>query len=149
MFRIYVDADACPVKKEIYQVAGRYGLEVVLAANAWMRTPLDNRISLQVVEGGLDVADDWIVDAVEPNDIVITADIPLAQRCLAEGAAVLGPKGKAFTDENIGDAVAVRDLLTDLRSAGARTGGPAPLQKQDRSRFLQALDQAIRAAQRR
>ncbi|MEO1087430.1 MAG: YaiI/YqxD family protein [Acidobacteriota bacterium] len=148
MTRIYVDADACPVKNETYKVAGRYGLEVVLVANSWMSTPLDPQISLQVVSDGMDAADDWIVDAVVDGDIVVTADIPLAQRCVAKGAAVIGPKGKAFTEDNVGEAVAVRDLLADLRSAGTHTGGPAPLQKQDRSRFLQALDNAVRAARR-
>ncbi|MEM8998069.1 MAG: YaiI/YqxD family protein [Acidobacteriota bacterium] len=146
MTRIYVDADACPVKDETYKVARRYQLEVVLVANSWMRTPLDPRISLRVVADGMDAADDWIVEAVRAKDIVITADIPLAQRCVAKGAAVIGPKGKAFTEDNIGDAVAVRDLLTELRSGGTRTGGPAPLEKHDRSRFLQALDSAVRAA---
>ncbi|MEM1182701.1 MAG: YaiI/YqxD family protein [Acidobacteriota bacterium] len=149
MLRIFIDADACPVKNETYRVAKRYGLEVAVVANRWMQTPLDAAVSLQVVAGGLDAADDWIVEHVEANDIVVTADIPLAQRCLGAGAAVLGPKGKLFTDDNIGEAVAVRDLLADLRSAGTHAGGPAPLQKQDRSRFLQALDETVRAAQRR
>ena len=148
MIRIYIDADACPVKEETYRVAKRYGLEVVVVANAWMRTPLDSRISLRVVKDGLDAADDWIVEHIQPHDIVITADIPLAQRCLEKGAAALGPKGKSFTEDNIGDAVATRDLLAELRSGGTQTGGPSPLRKQDRSRFLQELDNVIRAQQR-
>ena len=148
MIRIYIDADACPVKEETYKVAKRYGLEVIVVANAWMRTPLNSSISLRVVKDGLDAADDWIVDHIRPHDIVITADIPLAQRCLENGAAALGPKGKSFTVENIGDAVATRDLLAELRSAGTQTGGPSPLRKQDRSRFLQELDKVIQAQQR-
>ena len=148
MIRIYIDADACPVKEETYRVAKRYGLEVIVVANTWMRTPLASHISLRVVKDGLDAADDWIVEHVVPHDIVITADIPLAQRCLENGAAALGPKGKSFTEENIGDAVATRDLLAELRSAGTQTGGPSPLRKQDRSRFLQELDKVIRARQR-
>ena len=148
MIRIYIDADACPVKEETYRVAKRYGLEVIVVANAWMRTPLASHISLRVVNDGLDAADDWIVEHIQPHDVVITADIPLAQRCLENGAAALGPKGKSFTEENIGDAVATRDLLAELRSAGTQTGGPSPLRKQDRSRFLQELDKVIRAQQR-
>ena len=148
MIRIYIDADACPVKEETYKVAKRYGLEVIVVANAWMRTPLNSSIGLRVVKDGLDAADDWIVDHIRPHDIVITADIPLAQRCLENGAAALGPKGKSFTVENIGDAVATRDLLAELRSAGTQTGGPSPLRKQDRSRFLQELDKVIQAQQR-
>ena len=148
MLHIFVDADACPVKKEIYKVARRYGLEVTLVANSWMRIPLESWISLEVVREGLDAADDWIVDHVEAGDIVVTADIPLASRCLKEGASVLGTSGKPFTEDNIGDAVATRDLLTELRSAGEITGGPPPLGKQGRSRFLQELDTAIQKIRR-
>lgn len=149
LLHIYIDADACPVKNETYRVAARYGLDVTLVANAWMQTPLDARISLQVVQDGLDAADDWIADHVRQDDIVITADIPLASRCIEQGAQVIGTTGKRFTEENIGDAVATRDLLADLRSGGEQTGGPPPMQKKDRSRFLQELDQIVQGIRRR
>lgn len=145
---ILVDADACPVKQEIYRVAGRYGLRVTLVANSWMRTPDDPRITLEVVEAGLDEADDRIVERVRPDDIVVTADIPLASRCLEKGARVLGTSGKPFTEDNIGGALATRDLLAELREAGAVTGGPPPLAKADRSRFLQQLDETIQKIRR-
>lgn len=146
--RIFVDADACPVKEEVYKVAGRHGLAVTLVANARMRVPHTSWISLQVVASGMDAADDWIVEQARPDDIVVTADIPLASRCIEKGARVIGPTGKPFTEDNIGVAVATRDLLTDLRSAGEMTGGPSPVGKRDRSRFLHQLDEAIRAIQR-
>ena len=134
MLHIYIDADACPVKNEIYRVAGRYQLDVTLVANSWMRTPDEDWIKLEVVKNGFDAADDWIVDHVEPDDIVVTADIPLASRCLKNGSRVLGPTGKPFTEDNIGDILATRDLLSELRDGGQISGGPAPLQKRDRSR---------------
>ena len=140
-----VDADACPVKQEIYRVARRYELNVTLVANSWMRTPTESWISLKGVGDGLDEADDWIVDHVSADDIVITADIPLANRCLQADAHVLSPTGKPFTDDNIGQAVATRNLLSDLRSAGQKTAGPPALKKSDRSRFLQHLDQMIQS----
>jgi len=149
LLHIFVDADACPVKEEVYRVAGRYRLQVTIVANSWMRTPNEPSITLEVVDGGLDVADDWIAEHVQPHDIVITADIPLASRCLKEGASVIGPSGKPFTEENIGEAVATRDLLTDLRAGGEITGGPPPLKKSDRSLFLQKLDEAIQAIRHR
>ncbi len=145
MLHIFIDADACPVKHEVYRVAGRYRLEVTLVSNSWMRIPNEQRITLEVVADGFDAADDWIVKHVEPDDIVITADIPLASRCLKEGSRVLGPTGKPFTEDNIGQAVAIRDLLSDLRSSGEITGGPPPLKKSDRSYFLQQLDQVIQS----
>ena len=148
MLHIFVDADACPVKKEVYRVAGRHRLEVTLVANAWMRVPNEPWITLEVVGDGFDAADDWIVARVQPDDIVITADIPLADRCLKEGARVLGSTGKPFTEDNIGSAVATRDLLSELRDAGEITGGPPPLKKQDRSRFLQELDNVIQSVRR-
>lgn len=147
--RIFVDADACPVKTEICRVARRYDLEVTLVANSWMRVPDLPKVSLQVVKGGLDVADDWIAERAESGDLVITADIPLADRCLKKGASVLGPLGREFTDDNIGDVLATRDLMEDLRSAGERTGGPPPIQKKDRSRFLQKADEIIQRLRRR
>ena len=148
MLHIFVDADACPVKQEVYRVAGRFGLEVTLVANSWMRVPNERRIALEVVGDGLDAADDWIVEHIQPHDIVITADIPLASRCLKEGARVLGPTGKPFTEDNIGMTVATRDLLSELREAGEITGGPPPINKRDRSRFLQQLDEMIQAIRR-
>ena len=117
MLHIFVDADACPVKQEVYRVAGRYQLDVTLVANSWMRVPNESWIVLEVVGGGFDAADDWIVEHVQPQDVVITADIPLASRCLKAGARVIGSTGKPFTDNNIGDAVATRDLLSELRGA--------------------------------
>lgn len=148
LLHIYVDADACPVKQEVYRVARRYQLDVTLVANSWMRIPDDTAITLEVVEEGFDAADDWIVDQVETDDIVITADIPLASRCMQKGARAIGTTGKPFTEDNIGDAVATRDLLSVLRNAGEITGGPAPLTKRDRSRFLQALDEVIQSTRR-
>ncbi len=149
MLHIYVDADACPVKQEVYRVARRYQLDVTLVANSWMRTPDEPWIALEVVKDGFDAADDWIVDHVEPEDLVITADIPLASRCMQKGSRAIGPTGRPFTEDNIGDAVATRDLLSVLRDAGEITGGPAPLTKRDRSRFLQALDEAIQDIRRK
>ncbi|MCA1797816.1 MAG: YaiI/YqxD family protein [Geobacteraceae bacterium] len=148
MLHIYIDADACPVKQEVYRVADRYRLKVTLVANSWMRVPAGERFVLEVVDAGPDVADDWIVEYVEAGDIVITADIPLASRCLKKGARVIGTTGKPFTQDNIGDSVATRDLMSELRDAGEITGGPPPLKKSDRSRFLQRLDEVIQATRR-
>ena len=149
MLHIFVDADACPVKKEVYRVAGRYQLYVTLVANSFMRIPNDQWIVLEVVEDGLDAADDWIVENVKPLDIVVTADIPLASRCLKEGASVIGPTGKPFNEDNIGQAVAVRDLLSELRESGEITGGPPPLKPRDRSNFLHQLDEMIQSIRRK
>ena len=148
MLHIYVDADACPVKQEVYRVAKRYQLDVTLVANAWMRTPDDESIRLEVVEDSFDAADDWIVDHVGPDDIVVTADIPLASRCMQNGARAIGSTGRPFTDDNIGEAVATRDLLAVLRGGGEITGGPPPLTKRDRSRFLQTLDEVVQSIRR-
>jgi len=148
MLHIYIDADACPVKNEVYRVAGRYRLEVTLVANSAMRVPDDPRIALEVVDSGFDAADDWIVDHIQPNDIVVTADVLLASRCLKEAARVIGTSGREFTEDNIGPAVATRDLMADLRGAGEITGGPAPLTKRDRSTFLQKLDEVIQSIRR-
>jgi len=148
LLHIFVDADACPVKQEVYRVAKRYGLDVTLVANSWMRTPEEKWLALEVVDAGFDAADDWIVENVEPHDIVITADIPLASRCLKAGARVIGSTGKPFTESNINQAVATRDLLAELRGAGEITGGPPPLTKRDRSMFLQKLDEAIQSIRR-
>jgi len=149
LLHIFVDADACPVKPEVYRVASRYRLYVTLVANSWMRVPNERWIALEVVDDGFDAADDWIVEHVQRHDIVVTADIPLASRCLKEGARVVGPTGKPFTENNIGQAVATGDLLTELRGVGEMTGGPPPLEKRDRSRFLQQLDEVIQSIHRK
>ncbi len=149
MLHIFIDADACPVKEEVYRVANRYGLDVTLVSNSWMRVPKEQRIVLKVVEKGLDVADDWIVEQVQPDDIVVTADIPLASRCMKKDARVIGSSGKPFTENNIGESVAIRDLLAELRGAGEITGGPPPLKKSDRSRFLHQLDEMIQSIRRK
>jgi len=149
LLHIYVDADSCPVKQEVYRVARRYELNVTLVANAWMRTPDHPGIALEVVDDGFDAADDWIVDHVETDDIVVTADIPLASRCMQNGARAIGSTGRPFTEDNIGEAVATRDLLAVLRGGGEITGGPPPLTKRDRSRFLQTLDEVIQSIRRK
>ena len=149
MLNIYVDADACPVKKEIYRVAERYDLYVTVVANSWMRVPGSKSICLEVVGDGFDAADDWIADSVECDDIVITGDIPLAARCVEKGATVIGPGGRPFTEDNIGEVVATRDLMAELRETGEISGGPAPFAKNDRSRFLQRLDEAVHAIRRK
>jgi uncharacterized protein YaiI (UPF0178 family) len=148
MLDLYVDADACPVKAEIYRVAERYGLKVFVVANNWMRVPDDPRIELVMVADGLDVADDWIAERAGEGDIAITSDIPLAARCVKNGARAIGPGGKPFTEESIGDVLATRNLMTELRETGEIQGGGRPFSKQDRSRFLQELDKAIQAIKR-
>ena len=148
MLHIFIDADACPVKDEVYRVADRYSLSVTLVTNSWMRVPDRQRITLQVVGEGFDAADDWIVEHLRCRDIVVTADVLLASRCLKAGALVLGTSGKPFTEANIGTAVATRDLLSDLRGAGDIMGGPAPQTKRDRSLFLQKLDEMIQSIRR-
>ena len=147
--RIFVDADACPVKAEVYRVAERYGLKVFVVANSFMNVPRSDMIERVIVTEGPDVADDWIVERAGSSDIVITADIPLAGRCVKKGATAIGPTGKPFDDNSIGMALATRDLLTDLRSAGATTRGPPPLSRQDISRFLSALDLAVTRLKRK
>jgi uncharacterized protein len=149
VLHIYVDADACPVKQEVYRVAGRYRLPVTLVANTWMNVPRESRIELIVVDSGSDMADNWIVEQVRDDDIVVTADIGLADRCLKKGAVVIGATGKPFSDDMIGAALATRDLLSDLRGAGELTGGPPPMTKRDRSQFLQHLDEAVQTIRRR
>jgi len=140
---IYVDSDACPVKPEIVRVAKRYGLAVIFVSNSWMRLPDEWGAKLVVVEGQFDAADNWIVENIAQNDIVVTGDIPLAHRSIKAGARVIGQQGRLFTEQNIGNALATRDLLHVLRGSGDVTGGPAPFGKEDRSRFLQALDKLI------
>ena len=144
---VYVDADACPVKTEVAKVAERHALAVTYVANSWVQPPRGPRFRTHVVSGAFDAADDWIVEQVVPADVVITADIPLASRCLKKGARVLGPAGKPFTGDNIGNALATRDLMTDLRAYGVG-GGPAPFAPRDRSRFLEALELVVREAKR-
>ena len=141
--RIYVDADACPVKDEIYRVALRHGVPVSVVAGNFIRVPQDPLIERIAAGAGMDAADDWIAERAAKGAIVITADVPLAARCVQKGATVLSPTGKLFDDDSIGMAVATRNLLTDLRSAGAVTRGPPPLSRQDLSRFLSALDLAV------
>ena len=145
MSKILVDADACPVKQEVYRVARRYGLRVTLVANSPMYVPAEDWIELVVVSDQFDAADDWIADHVTKNDIVISGDIPLASRCLKKGARALGPKGDVFTQASIGNALATRDLMAHLRDIGMDTGGPAPFEKRDRSRFLQSLDTIVQS----
>ena len=140
---IFVDADACPVKDEIYKVAARYGLQVHVVANAYINVPVSRLVSRVVVEAGPDVADDWIAEHAAPGDIAITNDIPLAERVLQAGAAAIRPDGRPFTADSIGSAIAQRAIMEQLRSTGAITGGPRPFDRRDRSNFLQALDQAV------
>ena len=140
---IYVDADACPVKAEIYRVAERYQLKVFVVANSYMNVPRDPRIELVVVADSFDAADNWIAERAGPGDIVVTADIPLADRSLKAGALVIGNTGVPFTPSSIGMAMANRELLSNLRAMGEVTGGPKPMSPRDRSRFLSALDEAI------
>jgi uncharacterized protein YaiI (UPF0178 family) len=148
LLNIFVDADACPVKLEVYRVAKRYGLRVTLVAGSWMRIPDGVEITLKVVDQGVDAADDWIVEHLEADDIVVTGDIPLAARCVERGAYVLGHGGKPFTEDNIGAALATRNLLSQLREVGEVTGGPPPFDKRDRSRFLEGLDKVINEIRR-
>jgi uncharacterized protein YaiI (UPF0178 family) len=144
---IYVDADACPVKDEVYRVARRHGIRVVVVANTPLRVPAGALVEL-VVRPDFGAVDDWIAGQAGPGDIVITADIPLAARCLAREARVLDPKGHPFTEKDIGAALALRDLLNGLRQSGVVTGGPAPMTPRDRSRFLSRLDETITAVRR-
>lgn len=145
---IYVDADACPVKDEIVRVAERHGLTVHIVSNSGMRPTRNPMIKQVVVAAGPDVADDWIADHVTASDIAVTADIPLAARCLQKEACVIGPTGKPFTQESIGMALAMRDLKAHLRETGESKGYNAAFGPKDRSRFLQALENAVRAGKR-
>lgn len=148
--RILIDADACPVKDETYRVAARYGIPVKVVANQWLRVPDAGDVELVLVEKSraLDVADDWIAERAGAGDIVITADVPLASRCVKAGALALSPRGREFTPESVGDALATRDLLADLREGGEFTGGPPPFSKRDRSEFLQRLDALVHVVRR-
>ncbi|MBW4023882.1 MAG: YaiI/YqxD family protein [Proteobacteria bacterium] len=148
---LYVDGDACPVRDEVYRVADRLNLRVFVVANGSrpIRPTGRPNVEMITVEAGADVADDWIADRIEAGDVCITSDIPLAARCLAKGARALSPKGHNWTTDNIGSALAGRAVAEHLRATGINTGGPAALTKEDRSRFLAALDAAIQSARRR
>jgi uncharacterized protein YaiI (UPF0178 family) len=146
---VFIDADACPVKDEVYRVAERYRLKTYVVANAFLMVPKSPSIERVVVDAGADVADDWIAEQAEQGDIVITNDIPLAGRVLRKGAAAIAPNGRPFTEDSIGAALSQRALMEHLRSTGEITGGPKPFAPKDRSNFLQALDQAINREQRR
>jgi uncharacterized protein YaiI (UPF0178 family) len=148
VIEIYVDADACPVKDEVYQVAARYGLHVYLVANAKLRFPAGGSIQMVVVDDAPDAADDWIADHVRTGDVTVTADIPLAARCLEAGGRVLGPAGRPFSEDSIGSALASRELMAGLRESGLAGGGPPPLSERDRSRFLAKLDELVQAGLR-
>ena len=148
MLDIYVDSDACPVKQEVCRVAKRYRMNVTFVSNSRMRFPDQEGVKLVVVDGQLDAADDFIVENVTKDDIVVTADIPLAFKCIKSGAQVIGPTGRLFSIDNIGEALATRNLLSELREAGSITGGPPPFQKRDRSRFLQSLDKIVQSIKR-
>jgi len=145
---VFVDADACPVKDEVYKVALRYGLKTWVVANAFMQVPVSSRIERVIVEAGPDAADDWIAERVGPGDVVVTNDIPLADRALKAGAAAVSTTGKPFTTDSIGSAMAQRTLMEHLRSTGEITGGPRPFSRADRSAFLQALDRLVGQAVR-
>lgn len=145
---IYVDADACPVKEEAVRVADRHGLAIHFVSNAFMRLPDGMNVNRVVVQNGPDAADDWIAERITGKDICITADIPLASRCLKAGAKVIGSTGKAFTDANIGNALAMRQLQQHLRETGESKGYNASFTRDDRSRFLQALEQAVQDIKR-
>src|SRR3954451_7988934 len=146
--RIYVDADACPVKDEIYRVAERHGLPVSVVAGQFIRVPPDPLIERVAAGPGMDAADDWISERAGKGDIVVRSDIPLASRCVKAGAEVIAPNGKPFSEQSIGMTLAVRNLMTDLRSSGEVTGGPKSFAPRDRSAFLSSLDQTIRRIQR-
>jgi len=145
MLTIFIDADGCAVKEETYKVATRYKLKVFVVANKALTVPLDPLVEMKVVSGGFDAADDWIVETSEAGDIVVTSDILLAERCVKKQVRALGPKGAEWTEDNIGTAVATRELMQNLRYMGEMRGGPSPMQKQDRSQFLNKLDQIIQS----
>jgi len=148
MHEIFVDADACPVKEEVYRVAARHGLTTHVVSNGGIRPPSDPLVRMVIVSEGPDAADDWIAERIGGGDIAITTDIPLAARCIERGARVLRPNGEAITEQSVGMAVANRDLMTHLRETGEITGGPRPFAKSDRSRFLNALETMIQAVLR-
>jgi uncharacterized protein YaiI (UPF0178 family) len=140
---IMVDADACPVKDEVFRVAARHKLKSFVVSNSFITLPRDPLIERVIVGAGFDAADDWIAQRARPGTVVVTTDVPLAHRCVSAGAEVLAPNGRPFTQASIGMALATRNLMAELREAGAVTGGPKPFDRRDRSAFLQALDLAI------
>ena len=146
--RIFIDADACPVKDEVYRVAQRYGLSTTVVSNSFIQIPRSTLIQRMIVDAGPDVADDWIAGECRPGDIVVTNDIPLADRVLKAGGAAIAPNGRAFTPDSIGAALASRAVAEHIRSMGEMTGGPKPFAAADRSKFLQTLDQAVVKARR-
>ncbi len=146
--KILIDADACPVKDECYKVAARHGLKVFVVANRLLQAPRHPMIERVLVPQGPDSADDWIAERAEPGTVVVTADIPLAARCVKAGAFVLAPNGKIFDDASIGMALAMRDLMEDLRATGAVSGGPKGFSPRDRSTFLSALERGVQQARR-
>jgi len=146
--RIFVDADACPVKDEIYRVSERHGVPVTVVANGFIRVPQSALVERVAAGPGLDAADDWIAARAGPGDIVVTADIPLASRCVKAGAEVISPTGRTFGEDAIGMALALRNLMSELRASGEATGGPRPFSRRDRAAFLSTLDQAIRRVRR-
>jgi uncharacterized protein YaiI (UPF0178 family) len=148
VIEIFVDADACPVKDEVYGVAARYRLQVVLVANSRMAVPPGLGVEMVIVDEGPDAADDWIAENVRERDVVITADIPLAARCLSAGAHVLGTDGRPFPEDSVGDALATRGLKSHLREMGIASGGPRAISSRDRSRFLSKLDQIVQSSLR-
>ena len=148
MVEILVDADACPVKDEIYSVAARYGLHVILVANQRLGTPEGLGVKMLIVGKEPDAADDWIADNARSSDVIITADVPLASRCIQAGARVLGTNGEPFSEDSIGNALAIRDLKADLREAGVATRGPRPNSARERSRFSSKLDAMVQQAMR-
>jgi uncharacterized protein len=148
MTTLYIDADACPVKDEVYRVAQRYGLPVFVVSNSWIRVPKGVGVTPIVVDGGPDAADNWIAERAGSGDIVVTADIPLADRALKTGAQAVHPAGRPYTPDSIGGALASRMIGEHLRSIGEVTLGPKPFIAADRSRFLQALDAAVVRARR-
>lgn len=149
MLTVFIDADGCAVKDEVYRVAGRYQLKTFVVANKYLTVPLDPLIEMTVVSGGFDAADDWIVENSGEDDIAVTSDVLLAQRLVAKKVRVLGPKGDEWTEDNIGDAVATRELMQNLRQMGEMRGGPAPMDKKDRSNFLGKLDAIIQSIRRK
>jgi uncharacterized protein YaiI (UPF0178 family) len=147
--RIFIDADACPVKDETYKVAARYGLKTFVVSNSFIQIPQSQMIERRIVDAGPDVADDWIAEQTQPGDIVVTNDIPLADRVLKAGGAAIAPNGRVFTADSIGSALAQRSIMEHIRSTGEITGGPRPFASADRSRFLQALDETVNRKRRK
>jgi hypothetical protein len=148
LIQIFIDADGCPVKNEVYKVAQRYNLKVFVVSNSRMKIPQHDQIELVVVENQFDAADNWIVDHITETGIGVTADILLAARVLQKGALALDPKGRVFDEDSIGGTIANREIMSHLRQLGSITGGPAPFEKKDRSRFLERLDYLVGVARK-